>query len=528
VGITILLAATIGCKPNESKPAAQTAQAPVVEVAQPKAAVEPSQSAVKVEFYVMSQCPYGVQVVDGVIPVLAQLGSEVDFNLEFIGQQKPDGTLTAMHGPNEVTGNKAQLCAAELAPATYLDFVGCQNKDSRNVATNWRACAGQANIPMDALQNCIEAGQGDTLLAASYKRAQAKGARGSPTMFIGNKPYQGRRTPDAFMRAICEAHANAASVPACAALPELKPVNLTIISDKRCEDCNIIRPMRQLANTLSKPVFKELDISDAAAQELYAKVGGKALPLVLVDETIKDDPSAMKQLERSLMPTADAAYRSFNVGAKWNPACADKGGCDLPECKDTITCQPESPGKLEVFVMSQCPYGVRALDAMPEVLKNFGNQIDFQIHFIATGTAAGGFKALHGQSEVDENIRELCAIKHYGADYKYMDYILCRNKNIRSDNWVACTGSNGIDTSVMKTCFEGAEGKLLHEEDIKLGKKLNISASPTWLANGKYKFSGIDAETVRMNLCKHNPNLKGCENKLSSGAGAPVQGGGCQ
>jgi hypothetical protein len=43
--------------------------------------------------------------------------------------------------------------------------------------------------------------------------------------------------------------------------------------------------------------------------------------------------------------------------------------------------------------------------------------------------------------------------------------------------------------------------------------------------NNKYKFSGIDAETVRKNLCDHNKDLKGCENKLSGQSGAPVQGG---
>ena len=105
-----------------------------------------------------------------------------------------------------------------------------------------------------------------------------------------------------------------------------------------------------------------------------------------------------------------------------------------------------------------------------------------------------------------------------------MDYISCRNKNIRGTDWESCTGKNGIDTKVMKKCFEGDEGKKLHEEDIKIANGLGIGASPTWIANGKHKFSGIDAETIRRNICQHNKDLKGCENKLSGNA-APVQGG---
>jgi len=106
-----------------------------------------------------------------------------------------------------------------------------------------------------------------------------------------------------------------------------------------------------------------------------------------------------------------------------------------------------------------------------------------------------------------------------------MDYIWCRNKDIRSSEWQSCTGSNGIATAKIKSCFEG-EGKKLHEEDIKIANSLGIGASPTWLVNGRYKFSGIDAETIRKNVCEHNPGLKGCENKLSAaGPGASPQGG---
>jgi hypothetical protein len=49
-----------------------------------------------------------------------------------------------------------------------------------------------------------------------------------------------------------------------------------------------------------------------------------------------------------------------------------------------------------------------------------------------------------------------------------------------------------------------------------------MAASPTWLANNKFKFSGVDPETIKSNLCAHN-KLKGCENKLS-GQAAPAPG----
>ena len=40
---------------------------------------------VELQFYVMSQCPYGLQVENGIAPVLEKLGDAVDFKLDFIG-----------------------------------------------------------------------------------------------------------------------------------------------------------------------------------------------------------------------------------------------------------------------------------------------------------------------------------------------------------------------------------------------------------------------------------------------------------
>ena len=62
----------------------------------------------KLEFFVMSKCPYGVQVETAVAPVLQQLGDNVDFHIAFIGDKQGD-ELTSMHGPTEVAGDIAQL-----------------------------------------------------------------------------------------------------------------------------------------------------------------------------------------------------------------------------------------------------------------------------------------------------------------------------------------------------------------------------------------------------------------------------------
>jgi len=325
------------------------------------------------------------------------------------------------------------------------------------------------------------------------------------------------------MRAVCNGF-KGVQPEACASLPAPVAVNLTILTDERCKECRT-EPMEARIKSMFEGVtIKKLDYGTPEGKEIFGKLSQKLLPVFLFDKTVEQAES-YEQLKRYMVPEAE--FLSLRVGAKFDPTaeiCDNKiddtndgaVDCDDATCKDTLTCRAEAPKKLDLFVMSQCPYGVKALNAMKEVFVAFEGEIDFQVHFIADEVGDGQFKALHGQPEVDENIRELCAIKHYGEGRKYMDYVWCRNENIRSDAWQECTGEKtGIDAKVIETCFAGEEGKQLLRDSIKVTKALGFSASPTWLANNKYKFSGISAEQIKQSFCRYNQGLKGCEKSLS-------------
>jgi hypothetical protein len=463
-----------------------------------------------------------VQVENGVKDALEALGPDVDFHFDFIGNKTPTGELSSMHGPNEVQGDIVQLCATKYAPGAVMKMVACQNKSNKEVATNWEACATEAKIPVEPLKACLTGQEGKTLLGESFARSEARGARGSPTMFIAGKPYNGKRGSKDFLRAICAEYTGPTKPTACTSIPESPKVAVTIITDKRCAECNAEHLVSMLKSQVGNPVITTLDYADEAGRKAFDAAGGGALPMVLFDDSLKADPDASTGLARYLHPAG--ALQSLAVGGAFNPTCANEGGCALDECKNTLACRKEVPNKLELFVMSQCPYGVQALNAVQEVLTNFKGNLDFSVNYIANGSAAGGFQSLHGPAEVDEDMRELCVIKNYGKDAKYMDYVLCRNKEIRGTDWEKCA-TGGIDAKKIKTCATGDEGKKLLEASLKVSNALAIGSSPTWIANGKYKFSGIDAQSIKTNLCSHNPTLKGCDKTLSKETNGTPQGG---
>ena len=488
--------------------------------------VAPKRGAVKVTFHIMSKCPYGAKVVDSIIPVLNKLGRDVDFNLEFIGKNN-GGNFSSLHGEKEVMGDKIELCAKKHAPTNYLRMIACMNKNYRKIPEGWEACAKEAGIDVANIttwidiKTCIDGKEGNDLLALSFANSTAAQASGSPTIFIDGKKYSGGRGENDFFRAICGAYKG--DVPqACKDISKPKAVDLVVLTDKRCKTCNHARLVGSLKGLFPGLKSRVVDYSTPEGKKLYeAGKAGKmlTLPLYLFSKNVKDEPDGYKRVQRFLVPAGE--YTALRAGrATFNPTAEicdnkiddtknDKVDCDDPTCKELLICRKEIKNRLDLFVMSQCPYGIMALDAMKDVLAAFGTEIDFTINFIAQETAPGKFKALHGQPEVDENIRELCAIKHFPK--KYMDYIWCRNRNIRSTDWKACATWE-ITASVIETCSTGEEGIALLSENIKTANSMGIGASPTWMINNKFKASGVAPAQIQKNICAHNPTLKGCKN----------------
>lgn len=477
-----------------------------------KRAITPGVTPVPVDLYVMSQCPYGVQVENNFRDVLATLGPYLNLRIDYIGKDD-GGQLTSMHGDGEVQGDIAQLCAAKHSPTKYFDLILCQNKAMKEVGTNWESCADEVGIEKKNIAKCVSGDEGKKLLGESFARSQTAGAKGSPTIMIGGQKHEGGRKPADLMTVICGKFTG--TVPAeCAEIPKAPKVNVTLLRDDRCTTCDVARQEKTLATKVSNPVITKLDYGTPEGKKLFDEIKPAKLPAFVFDATLDADSDASAAFKRSLREVG--GHKVVDSG-DWNPVCADPGGCATEDCKLALSCRPEVANKLEVFVMSQCPYGVKGLNAMKDVLDNFkksGGKLDFSIHYIGNESSTGELTSMHGLGEVQEDLRQVCAISHYPKDFKFMNYIWCRNKDIKSESWESCTGGvSGIDTKVIKDCSLGEEGKRLLKASFAYSKATGIGASPTWLTNGKFKFSGLDAQLIKTEVCAHN-TISGCANTL--------------
>ncbi|HLU65734.1 MAG TPA: DsbA family protein, partial [Kofleriaceae bacterium] len=340
------------------------------------------------ELFVMSQCPYGVQVVDAAAEAKKKLGPDLNLVIDYIGQGTA-GNLSSMHGPSEVKGDLAQVCARELAPDRYLDMTVCQNQDMRSVATNWKQCAEKSGIDVAALGACIDGEQGQKLLAASFDRAKARGATGSPTMYLGGEKYEGGRKARDFMRAACAAMGEKPAA-ACKEIPVPPKVSAVFLSDARCAECDIRGLEPRLRSILGGIEVKHLDYGSPEGKALYdqlvaAGAGFQHLPAVLLGPEVEKDSEGYPEIERFLRPVGD--YRELRLGGTFDPKaeiCGNDGvdddgdgaaDCKDKDCAETLGCRPRKPKTLDLFVMSQCPYGARALIAAQEFVDHMGKDV---------------------------------------------------------------------------------------------------------------------------------------------------------
>ena len=191
--------------------------------------------------------------------------------------------------------------------------------------------------------------------------------------------------------------------------------------------------------------------------------------------------------------------------------------------------------RVELFVMADCPYGIRAEQNLGPMFHALRDQIDFQLYFIAeeaedgeadaapapvrqrpsgpgcqatTATGTGRFRSLHGDVEVAEGIRQTVAMSLYPD--RFWDYISCRNQAGIATEWRGCATQVGMDADKIAASAESATGEDLFAENIRRANVLGVQASPTLRVNGRLVDAAFDAAAVAQVLCRNRDALPFC------------------
>jgi hypothetical protein len=142
---------------------------------------------------------------------------------------------------------------------------------------------------------------------------------------------------------------------------------------------------------------------------------------------------------------------SFGAGAFWtqlkldskaqtNTNSATKATEQEKPLATNATIEKSEKPKVELFVMSHCPYGTQIEKGILPVLETLGDNIEFTLKFCSY--------AMHGEKELQEQLRQYCIQKE--EPNNLLAYLTCFLKEGNSENCVAATN---IDTENLVTCI---------------------------------------------------------------------------
>jgi glutaredoxin len=151
--------------------------------------------------------------------------------------------------------------------------------------------------------------------------------------------------------------------------------------------------------------------------------------------------------------------------------------------------------KVELFVMSYCPYGTQAEKGILPVMQALGNKADFSIKFV--------YYTMHGYTEAVENTRQYC-IEAQQAD-KYVPYLACFLNASDADG---CAAKNGINASLVGNCMNATYAQFSitenstaygvnYDENVLYG----VQSSPTLVINGAEVKTGRDPAAMLKAVC---------------------------
>lgn len=541
--------------------------------------ITPAGNKVPVEFYVMSKCPYGTQVEDAIAPALKKLAGKVDFSINFIANDNSDGTFGSLHGETEVQGDIVQLCAMKYEPDKYMDMIVCMNAAASSIPGNWEKCAADSKLDTVKIKACYEGAEGKTLLSASIVKSDAAGASGSPTMFVGGKPYNGGRDELSFQRAICAylpSDSACAGIPICAAAADCpakdgmiakctspntdaakcdysaaQAVDLTIVNDKTCTSCDATRLTTTLKQLFPGAVVKTVDVSSAEGKALVQKMALVYAPSYVFDSRLeKTETWATNTNIRGAFQKVGDNYKILDsatgatkfISAEAQAAYEAQQAAALAEMRSKMgIVTTDNKPQIDFFVMAYCPYGNQAEEAVEPVYQLLKGKAIFNPRYVIYSNYGGGgpnycldaenkYCSMHGIQELHQDIRELCVNKYMGTE-KVFAFMLAMNKQCTSQNadtcWEAVAKGLNLDTTKIKAC-EKDEGLAMVKEQKELGDLAGVSGSPTVFIDG-VEFSGSrTAEGFKTGLCDaFTTKPSECSTTLDGGSATTPATGGC-
>lgn len=163
-----------------------------------------------IELFVMSYCPYGLQMQKAILPVMELLKDKADFSIKFVSY--------IMHDKKEIDENNLQYCLEKEQQDKFIPYLKCFT-----LSGNSSSCLKELKVNESKLNSCIVATDKKFGITAAYNDKstwlsgyyplypvhkdlnEKYGVKGSPTLVINGAQVQVARSPEAVKQVVCAA-----------------------------------------------------------------------------------------------------------------------------------------------------------------------------------------------------------------------------------------------------------------------------------------------------------------------------------
>ena len=173
---------------------------------------------------------------------------------------------------------------------------------------------------------------------------------------------------------------------------------------------------------------------------------------------------------------------------------------------------------VQLFVMSQCPFGTQAEKGIIPVAELLGDKIDFEIKFVNY--------AMHGETEVTEQLNQHCIKAEQNA--KFLPYLKCF---LKAGDGESCLTETGVNKAKLDSCVEKTDTEFKITENLenptgrypafliddKENNEYGVRGSPTLVINGGSVSSARSPAAFLATICaSFNTAPEECDETLSN------------
>ncbi|MFH1233645.1 MAG: hypothetical protein V1649_03285 [Patescibacteria group bacterium] len=167
----------------------------------------------EVELFVMSHCPYGIQIEKGILPVLDALGNKINFTLKFCDY--------AMHGQKELSEQLTQYCIQKEYKGKLIGYLKCFLDKSDSAA-----CLKSTGVNEAKISSCVKSADQQYQVTKKFndKKSWSNGSyppfdvykadnakysiQGSPSLVVNGAQAQAERDSASLLKTICSSFNN--------------------------------------------------------------------------------------------------------------------------------------------------------------------------------------------------------------------------------------------------------------------------------------------------------------------------------